>query len=58
MFDWADLLAHGVLEPVRRGEAVNFRPSAWRDRDGAGAIEVPQELDLLIIEGAAWPAEG
>jgi hypothetical protein len=45
MFDWADLLAHGVLEPVRRGEGVSFRPPAWRERDRAGAIEVPQERE-------------
>jgi hypothetical protein len=52
MFDWAGLLAHGVLEPARRGEAVSFRPPAWRERGRVGAIEVPQDLDLLIVEGA------
>jgi hypothetical protein len=26
MNDWADLLAPRVLEPVRRGEPVSFRP--------------------------------
>ena len=52
MFDWADLLARGVLEPVRRGEAVSFRPPAWCERSRAGAIEVPRGRELLIVEGA------
>ena len=29
MFDWAELITEGVLGPVRRGEAVTFRPPAW-----------------------------
>jgi energy-coupling factor transporter ATP-binding protein EcfA2 len=52
MFDWADLLAGGVLEPVRRGEPVSYRPPAWRERNRAGAIEVPQGHELVIVEGA------
>lgn len=36
MFDWAGLLAGGILEPVRRGEPVSFRPPAWRERGREG----------------------
>jgi energy-coupling factor transporter ATP-binding protein EcfA2 len=52
MFDWAGLLIGGVLEPVQRGEPVSFRPPAWQQRNRKGAIEVPPDIDLLIIEGA------
>jgi hypothetical protein len=52
MFDWTDLLIGGVLEPVHRGEPVSFRPPAWRERNRAGAVEVPQGCELLIVEGA------
>ena len=52
MFDWTDLLVGGVLEPVRRGEPVSFRPPAWRERNRPGAIEVPPGRELVIVEGA------
>jgi hypothetical protein len=50
-FGWADLLASGVLEPIRRGQAVAFRPSAWDERGRPGAIEVPADASLVIVEG-------
>jgi hypothetical protein len=50
-FDWAGLLTEGVLEPVRRGEPVHFRPPAWEARGREGAIEVPAGIRLLLIEG-------
>src|ERR1700722_13650372 len=52
MFDWTDLLTGGVLDPVRRGEAVRFRPPAWRAQERGGAIEVPRGRELVIVEGA------
>jgi hypothetical protein len=52
MFDWADLLAGGVLELVHRDEPVSFRPPAWQERDRDGAIEVPPGGELVIVEGA------
>lgn len=50
-FGWTDLLICGVLEPVRRGEAVSYRPPAWQERDRAGAVEVPSGSPLLLVEG-------
>jgi energy-coupling factor transporter ATP-binding protein EcfA2 len=52
MFDWADLLTSGILEPVHRNEHVSYRPTAWEQRSRNGAIEVPRNSDLVIIEGA------
>jgi hypothetical protein len=50
-FGWADLLASGVLEPTRRGQAVGFRPPAWDERGRPGAIELPADASLVIVEG-------
>jgi hypothetical protein len=50
-FGWADLLASGVLEPIRRGQAVGFRPPAWDERGRPGAIELPADASLVIVEG-------
>ena len=50
-FDWADLLAGGVLEPLRGGRSVAYRPPAWDERGRPGAIEVPAIAELVIVEG-------
>ena len=52
MFDWAGLLIGGILEPVHRSEPVSFRPPAWQERNRPGAIEVPPDTEVVIIEGA------
>ena len=49
-FGWADLAEH-VLETVRAGEALYFRPPAWIERDREGAIVVPGGIQLLVLEG-------
>lgn len=51
VFDWVDLMVEGVLEPVRRGEAVSYRPPEWDERGRSGAIEVPAGQRLVIVEG-------
>jgi hypothetical protein len=50
-FGWADLLAGGVLGPIRRGQAVAFRPPAWDERGRPGAIELPGDASVVIVEG-------
>lgn len=51
MFDWADELAEHVVLPARRGLPISYRPPGWRTHGRAGSIELPANLDLLIIEG-------
>lgn len=50
-FNWSDLLLEAVLEPARRGQAVDYRPTAWVERGREGAITVPLSCTLLILEG-------
>jgi energy-coupling factor transporter ATP-binding protein EcfA2 len=51
VFDWVDLMVDGVLEPVRRGEAVSYRPPKWDERGRPGAVEVPAGQRLVVVEG-------
>jgi energy-coupling factor transporter ATP-binding protein EcfA2 len=50
-FDWAELMAAGVLRPLRGGAAVHFRPPEWDARARPGAIAVPAGCPLVIVEG-------
>ncbi|HEY0813850.1 MAG TPA: hypothetical protein VGE11_11285 [Pseudonocardia sp.] len=50
-FDWADLLAEGVLQPWRDGLGVAYRPPAWDARGRAGAIMAAADAPLLVVEG-------
>ena len=51
LYAWGDLLADGVLRPLREGRALAYRPPQWDVRGRAGVIEVPAGLDLVVIEG-------
>jgi hypothetical protein len=50
-FGWADLLIEGILTPAHSGRPVSYRPPRWDERQRPGAIEVPADCPLLIIEG-------
>ncbi|WP_436533096.1 uridine kinase family protein [Actinoplanes sp. HUAS TT8] len=50
-FDWGDVLAANILEPLHRGRAVDFRPAAWIGHDRPGSITVPAGLDFVWVEG-------
>jgi hypothetical protein len=41
-FDWSELLAEHVLEPLRRGEAVRYRPPGWQARAGWAPSRSPR----------------
>jgi hypothetical protein len=51
VLDWTALLRDGVLAPVRAGDAVSYRPPQWEAGGRAGAIEVPADSTLVIVEG-------
>ncbi|MEV6843057.1 hypothetical protein [Actinoplanes sp. NPDC051411] len=49
-FGWDDLMIGGVLEPLRAGKPVHYRPPGW-DRDiRAGYLDVPV-VETVIVEG-------
>lgn len=50
-FDWGQLIADNVLQPIHSGVPVSFRPLAWVERGRDGAIEVPAGLDVVWVEG-------
>lgn len=50
-FGWVDLMRSGVLEPVRRGETVSYRPPAWVERGRRGAVEVCAGCRAVVVEG-------
>ncbi len=49
--DWDDALVEGVLQPWRRGEPVAFRPQSWIAASRPGAVTVPADAQLLVVEG-------
>ncbi|HEY1297815.1 MAG TPA: hypothetical protein VGJ60_32445 [Chloroflexota bacterium] len=55
-FGWADLARH-VLEIVRSGAALAYRPPAWVERGREGAIVVPPGIELLLLEGVGASRE-
>jgi hypothetical protein len=55
-FGWADLAAR-VLETARAGEPLFFRPPAWDERSREGAIVLPRDARLLLLEGVGSSRE-
>jgi hypothetical protein len=50
-FDWAPLLVTGILEPLRAGERVDYRPPGWDKWGRPGSIKLSAHPSLVIIEG-------
>ena len=50
-FDWADLMRDGILDPLRAGHDVAYRPPAWDERGRDGAITASAASPLVIVEG-------
>lgn len=55
-FGWEDLLVTGVLEPWRRGEAIDFRPPAWVREGREGSVRAPAGRSL-VVEGVGAARE-
>ena len=55
-FGWEDLARH-VLETVRSGASLAYRPPAWIERGREGAIMVPSGMQLLLLEGVGASRE-
>jgi uridine kinase len=51
VLNWDSLLIRDVLPIVRNGATLSFRPPAWVARSREGAIELPSDLQYLILEG-------
>lgn len=49
-FEWTDILVQHVLEPLRAGADVSYRPDAWAAHGRAGGIDVGA-AELVIVEG-------
>jgi pantothenate kinase len=50
-FAWGNLLRDGVLTPLRRGAGVSYQPPAWAARGRVGMIQVPADVELVVVEG-------
>ncbi|GAA2905413.1 adenylate kinase [Actinoplanes cyaneus] len=50
-FDWGDVLATTVLQPLHRGTAVDCRPEAWIAHGRPGSITVPAGATFVWVEG-------
>jgi uridine kinase len=50
-FGWDDLMITHVLEPLRAGRPVRFRPPGWDQDARAGQLEVPADVSTILIEG-------
>ena len=51
-FGWTELLVGEILKPVHAGLLpLRYRPDAWIRRGREGAIDVPFDTTILIVEG-------
>ena len=50
-FGWTDLLVNGVVNPIRQGCLVSYRPPAWDEHARPGSIDIPRDAALVVVEG-------
>jgi hypothetical protein len=50
-FGWADLMADGILAPLRAGKDVHYQPPGWRPHGRDGWLDVPAASPTVLVEG-------
>jgi hypothetical protein len=50
-FGWDDLMAGGVLGPLRAGRPVSYRPPGWDNDVREGRLDVPAGRETVLVEG-------
>lgn len=58
MFDWSAALISYVIEPVVRGEGVDYRPPGWVAKNRPGSVTVAPSRSMLVIEGVGSSQRG
>jgi uridine kinase len=51
-FDWWPLMLEQIIRPFRAGQAIDWKPEAWIEKNRQGSIIVPQS-PILILEGVS-----
>lgn len=51
VFAWDALLRDHVLPDVRAGRPVSYRPPGWVRLGREGSVELPGDLQVLLVEG-------
>jgi Cytidylate kinase len=51
-FDWWPLMLEQIIMPFRAGQAIDWKPETWIEKNREGSIVVPQS-PILILEGVS-----
>ena len=51
VLDWDHLVREHVIDPLRDGRDVDYRPPGWVERDRPGSVVVPASAPVVVIEG-------
>ena len=51
VFTWDESFRDHVLPVVRAGRPLSYRPPRWVTHEREGAVKLPGELEVLVLEG-------
>ena len=57
VFSWDSLLRDDVLPQVRAGRPLAYRPPGWVTHGREGVVELPGDLQVLLVEGVGASQE-